>query len=141
MTIVRESDEKNEPMIIFAWHRALLGSISRRLKKDGFDHFYIGEESSPKDREKYLVRFMQGEVPILVASMAQVAEGVTLTIAQVVVIMEPVDRAHCQSQCAARFVNQFFCKNFFHLFLQRAHRLGQQNRVKCFTLVTNAEKI
>jgi superfamily II DNA or RNA helicase len=70
--------EAEEPIVVFAHHREVVGAIAAALAKAGVAHGVIDGSTSKEEKTAIVQRFQSGQIHVVVGSMSM-ATGVTLT--------------------------------------------------------------
>ena len=118
--LVSSAVEGGHRILLFSQFTSMLELLAKRLDAEGISHFTL-QGSTPKPVRAELVRrFNGGEVSVFLISLRAGGTGLNLTAADVVIHYDPWWNAAAQDQAT-----------------DRAHRMGQENQVTVFRLVTS----
>ena len=117
MELLSALREESRQVLVFSQFTSMLELISRALDAHGVEHAVL--TGSTADRRTPVVRFQDGEVPILLASLKAGGVGLNLTAADAVIHYDPwwnpaverqaVDRAHRLGRERPVFVYKLLC--------------------------------
>ncbi len=120
MTLLRELlQDAERPVVVAVWYRNTAKMVARLLDDLGVTYGVFGADTSAKERASVVERFQRGELQVLLGSIATISEGITLTAADQVVMVERSWRPDTNTQM-----------------IRRVQRRGQQNTVTVRQLVT-----
>jgi SWI/SNF-related matrix-associated actin-dependent regulator 1 of chromatin subfamily A len=99
--LAEELEGSGEKVVVFAYHRTVLGALALGLHKYGVA--YIDGDTSPLERDAAIGAFQhEPDVRVFVGQIQACQAGITLTAAQRVVIVEPDWTANVNVQAAQR---------------------------------------
>lgn len=120
MRLVEETlDGRTSPTLVVCWFRNTAEALIRTVQRLGVSVAGVSGQTRPKDRAERFGAFQRGELPVLVTSVGVVREGLTLTAADEVLLVErswvPSDNEQV---------------------IRRLHRIGQTRPVTVRQLIT-----
>lgn len=127
MEILEECRMSGRRVLVFSQFTQMLGIIRRQLIRQGSPYFYLDGQTPPADRVELCNRFNNGEGDLFLISLKAGGTGLNLTGADTVILYDLWWNPAVEQQAA-----------------DRAHRMGQQNKVHVIRLVakgTIEEKI
>lgn len=77
-----------EPLVVFAESRQLIALCEARLKKKKVDYGVIAGDRSPEERQQDMDDFQDGRLQVMLCTFGAGAEGITLTAASTVVMLQ-----------------------------------------------------
>lgn len=110
--------EPDEPLVIFAYHKAVVASIYEHLKKKGLKVCKITGETSAEDRKLAVDGFQSGEFQVFIGNLVAAGVGITLHRAATALVTELDWRPDVVAQAC-----------------DRLHRIGQKRTVKIYFLL------
>ncbi|GAA0450021.1 DEAD/DEAH box helicase [Alkalibacillus silvisoli] len=119
LEMVETSRENGQRMLIFSQFSSMLQIIHDKLSETGKDVFYLDGQTPSKERVEMVNRFNEGEKDIFLISLKAGGTGLNLTGADTVILYDLWWNPAVEEQAAGR-----------------AHRMGQQNVVQVFRLIT-----
>lgn len=111
--------DRSEPTLVVAYFRNTAMAIERLALKMGKRVAMIGAQTSRTERERIVAAFQDGQIDVLVGSILVVAEGITLTRADQIILVERSWRPDVNDQV-----------------VRRLHRLGQTRPVNVVQMLT-----
>lgn len=111
--------DRTEPSLVVAYFRNTADAIARVAVKAGKRVEMIGAQTSRNERARIVQSFQDGEIDVLVGSILVVAEGITLTRADQIILVERSWRPDVNDQV-----------------VRRLHRLGQTRPVNVIQMLT-----
>lgn len=97
------SELEDEPaIVVFALHRAVIGTISAALKSANIPYAAIVGDTPPRTRQQHIDAFQGRQVRVLVCQMMAANEGITLTAARRVILAEAAWTPAPNEQAIAR---------------------------------------
>ena len=119
MDLVKNGLEGGHKILLFSQFTSMLEIIETRLKKDNLP-FYKLTGATPKEERLHMVASFKGEGPsVFLISLKAGGTGLNLTAADMVIHYDPWWNLAAQNQAT-----------------DRAHRIGQENQVTVFKLIT-----
>ncbi|WP_411954872.1 SNF2 helicase associated domain-containing protein [Alkalibacillus sp. S2W] len=119
LEMVETARASNQRLLIFSQFSSMLQIIQTKLDDMGVDAFYLDGQTHSKDRIDMANRFNEGEKDIFLISLKAGGTGLNLTGADTVILYDLWWNPAVEEQATGR-----------------AHRMGQQNVVQVFRLVT-----
>lgn len=119
MEIVKNSIENNHKVLIFSQFTSMLKIIERLLKKNNIDYFMLTGATKSVERLDLANKFNMDNTPVFLISLKAGGTGLNLTGADVVIHFDPWWNISAQNQAT-----------------DRTHRIGQNNKVQVFKLIT-----
>ena len=113
----RETLAAGAPLVVFAVHEEAIDQLSQRLQSDGLSVATITGELTGDARQARVDRFQNGELDVLIGTIAAAGQGLTLTRASHVLFLEQAWRPADHDQA-----------------VDRLHRSGQRNAVNVYYL-------
>ena len=119
MELLLNGTSAGHKILLFSQFTSMLEIIAKRLKKEKIP-FYLLIGSTPKrDRVQMASSFQKDDVMVFLISLKAGGTGLNLTAADVVIHYDPWWNVAAQNQAT-----------------DRAHRIGQENQVSVFKLIT-----
>ena len=119
MELLLNGTSAGHKILLFSQFTSMLEIIAKRLKKEKIP-FYLFTGSTPKrDRMQMASSFQKDDVMVFLISLKAGGTGLNLTAADVVIHYDPWWNVAAQNQAT-----------------DRAHRIGQENQVSVFKLIT-----
>ncbi|MDQ0351929.1 SNF2 family DNA or RNA helicase [Alkalibacillus filiformis] len=119
LEMVETARESGKRILIFSQFSSMLKIIHNKLFESNQDAFYLDGQTPSKDRVEMVERFNEGEKDIFLISLKAGGTGLNLTGADTVILYDLWWNPAVEEQAAGR-----------------AHRMGQQNVVQVFRLIT-----
>ena len=120
MELLENGTRAGHKILLFSQFTSMLDVIAGRLSKEKI-RFYMLTGATPKGRRMQMVSdFHKDDVMVFLISLKAGGTGLNLTAADVVIHYDPWWNAAAQDQAT-----------------DRAHRMGQENQVTVFRLVTS----
>ncbi|MGD9569565.1 MAG: SNF2 helicase associated domain-containing protein [Sedimentibacter sp.] len=119
MEIVKNSIENNHKILIFSQFTTMLRIIERQLKLNSVDYFMLTGATKSMERLELANKFNIDKTPVFLISLKAGGTGLNLTGADVVIHYDPWWNISAQNQAT-----------------DRTHRIGQNNKVQVFKLIT-----
>ncbi len=116
MEMLPELVSEGRRILVFSQFTSMLALIEEELQKEGLSYVKLTGET--QNREEVVGRFQDGEVPIFLISLKAGGVGLNLTAADTVIHYDPWWNPAVENQAT-----------------DRAHRLGQVNKVFVYKLV------
>lgn len=117
--IVSEAVSSGHRILIFSQFTSMLSEIRKRLENINIDIMYLDGKTPMKDRGKLVKQFNKGESDIFLISLKAGGTGLNLTSADMVIHFDPWWNPAVEDQAT-----------------DRAHRIGQVNKVQVIKLIT-----
>ncbi len=119
MEIVKNSIENNHKVLIFSQFTSMLRIIEGQLTLNSIDYFVLTGATKSMERLELANKFNINETPVFLISLKAGGTGLNLTGADVVIHFDPWWNISAQNQAT-----------------DRTHRIGQNNKVQVFKLIT-----
>jgi len=119
MEIVKNSIENNHKVLIFSQFTSMLRIIENNLKLNDIEYFVLTGATKSTERLDLANRFNVDKTPVFLISLKAGGTGLNLTGADVVIHFDPWWNISAQNQAT-----------------DRTHRIGQNNKVQVFKLIT-----
>ncbi|MET3683165.1 SNF2 family DNA or RNA helicase [Alkalibacillus flavidus] len=119
LEMIETARANNQRMLIFSQFSSMLQIIQNKLVESGIDAFYLDGQTPSKERIDMANRFNDGEKDIFLISLKAGGTGLNLTGADTVILYDLWWNPAVEEQATGR-----------------AHRMGQQNVVQVFRLIT-----
>ncbi|OLS01899.1 DEAD/DEAH box helicase [Tissierella creatinophila] len=117
--IVSEAVSGGHRILIFSQFTTMLSEIRKRLEKINIDMMYLDGKTSMEDRGKLVKQFNKGQSDVFLISLKAGGTGLNLTSADMVIHFDPWWNPAVEDQAT-----------------DRAHRIGQENKVQVIKLIT-----
>ncbi len=117
--IVDEAISGGHRILIFSQFTSMLSEIKERLGKQDIDIMYLDGKTPMKDRGNLVKDFNKGKGDIFLISLKAGGTGLNLTSADMVIHFDPWWNPAVEDQAT-----------------DRAHRIGQENKVQVIKLIT-----
>lgn len=119
--LVTRSIGGGHKILIFSQFTTMLTRIGDRLRDNDIHYYELTGQTGKKERLELTERFNEDDVPVFLISLKAGGTGLNLTAADVVIHYDPWWNVAAQNQAT-----------------DRAHRLGQQNVVSVYKLITKS---
>lgn len=119
MELLQNGTAAGHKILLFSQFTSMLSIIEKRLKKEKLDYYMLTGATPAKERMQMAAAFKRDQVPIFLISLKAGGTGLNLEAADMVILYDPWWNAAAESQAA-----------------DRAHRIGQENQVTVFKLIT-----
>ncbi|MBQ4563370.1 MAG: DEAD/DEAH box helicase [Lachnospiraceae bacterium] len=119
--LVTRSIGGGHKILIFSQFTTMLARIGERLRDNDIHYYELTGQTGKKERMELTERFNEDDVPVFLISLKAGGTGLNLTAADVVIHYDPWWNVAAQNQAT-----------------DRAHRLGQQNVVSVYKLITKS---
>ncbi|MCY7007159.1 DEAD/DEAH box helicase [Fusobacterium simiae] len=119
MELIKKSIENNEKILLFSSFTTVLDLIAQECDKLLISYFMLTGETNKVKRNQMVEDFQNETVPLFLISLKAGGTGLNLTKASVVIHIDPWWNISAQNQAT-----------------DRAHRIGQENIVQVFNLIT-----
>lgn len=117
--LVQQAEDSGRHVLIFSQFTHMLTQIERRLHAMGLDSYMLRGSTKPKDRLAMVDAFNRGEKSFFLISLKAGGTGLNLTGADMVILVDLWWNPAVEDQAIAR-----------------AHRIGQQNEVDVYRMIT-----
>lgn len=112
-------DNRDRPTLVFAWFRQSVEAACLVARTLGKRAAFIHGGTTPKDRGAIVGAFQEGQIDVLVGSLATMSESLTLTASDCVIMLETSFQPSKNEQA-----------------VRRIHRLGQEHPCTVYDLIT-----
>lgn len=119
LELVQESIESGHRILLFSQFTSMFELIGEQLHELGIPYFVLTGETKSQERIDLVNRFNAGEVPLFLISLKAGGTGLNLTGADTVIHYDPWWNMSAQNQAT-----------------DRAYRIGQNNKVQVYKLIT-----
>lgn len=119
MEIIKNSIGNNHKVLVFSQFTSMLRIIENRLKLIDIDYFMLTGATKSIERLELANKFNEDNTPVFLISLKAGGTGLNLTGADVVIHFDPWWNISAQNQAT-----------------DRTHRIGQNNKVQVFKLIT-----
>lgn len=119
LELLTELKENGHRALVFSQFVGFLKLVEPMLKKAGFSYLYLDGSTQKKKRQGLVDQFQNGEGDLFLISLKAGGTGLNLTAADYVIHLDPWWNPAVEDQAS-----------------DRAHRIGQQNPVTVYRLVT-----
>ena len=119
MELLQNGTAAGHKILLFSQFTSMLSIIEKRLKKEKLDYYMLTGATRPRRGCRWRQPFKRDQVPIFLISLKAGGTGLNLEAADMVILYDPWWNAAAESQAA-----------------DRAHRIGQENQVTVFKLIT-----
>ena len=119
MELIKKSIENNEKILLFSSFTTVLDLIAQECDKLLISYFMLTGETNKVKRNQMVEDFQNETVPLFLISLKAGGTGLNLTKASIVIHIDPWWNISAQNQAT-----------------DRAHRIGQENIVQVFNLIT-----
>lgn len=119
MEIVKNSIENNHKVLIFSQFTSMLKIIENQLELNGIKYFVLTGATKSMERLDLANKFNLDKTPVFLISLKAGGTGLNLTGADVVIHFDPWWNISAQNQAT-----------------DRTHRIGQNNKVQVFKLIS-----
>ena len=121
MPLVKETLEEGHKCLIFSQYTSFLKKVRDEFDKEKITYEYLdGQTPSKKRADKVKIFQTNDKCKVFLISLKAGGTGLNLTAAQTVFILDPWWNPAAESQA-----------------IDRAHRMGQKNKVMAYRLVTH----
>ena len=117
--IVSEAVSGGHRILIFSQFTTMLSEIRKRLSKTNIDMMYLDGKTPMEDRGRLVKQFNKGQSDVFLISLKAGGTGLNLTSADMVIHFDPWWNPAVEDQAT-----------------DRAHRIGQENKVQVIKLIT-----
>jgi len=117
--ILEDVIESGHRVVVFSQWVEMLKILEERIKERGFEYFYLNGSTKSEERIDMVNRFNGGEKQVFLVSLKAGGFGLNLTGADVVILYDLWWNPAVENQA-----------------MDRAHRIGQENSVQVFRLIT-----
>ena len=118
--LLNKSIAGNHKVLVFSQFTSVLKNISRILKENNIDYYYLDGSVSSSNRMKMVNEFNEGDTNVFLISLKAGGTGLNLTSADIVVHFDPWWNPAVEDQAT-----------------DRAHRIGQKNSVEVIKFISN----
>ncbi len=119
MELLENGTRAGHKILLFSQFTSMLDVIAKRLKKEKIDYYMLTGATPKKERMQMVSAFHKDQVQVFLISLKAGGTGLNLTAADVVIHYDPWWNVAAQNQAT-----------------DRAHRIGQENQVTVFKLIT-----
>ncbi len=119
MHIVKDSILTNHKILIFSQFTSMIDILKIHLEKEDIKYFTLTGKTQSSKRAALIDDFNKNDVPVFLISLKAGGTGLNLTSADIVIHFDPWWNNSVQNQAT-----------------DRAHRIGQKNKVQVFKLIT-----
>ena len=119
MELLENGTQAGHKILLFSQFTSMLELIAKRLKKEKIDYYMLTGATPKKERMQMVSDFHKDDVKVFLISLKAGGTGLNLTAADVVIHYDPWWNVAAQNQAT-----------------DRAHRIGQENQVTVFKLIT-----
>ena len=119
MELVENAISSGHKVLLFSQFTTMLDRLAERLKKAGISYYMLTGSVNKEKRIQMVESFQNDEVPVFCISLKAGGTGLNLTAADIVIHYDPWWNVAVQNQAT-----------------DRAHRIGQQNVVTVYKLVS-----
>ncbi|MBE5972152.1 MAG: ATP-dependent helicase [Lachnoclostridium sp.] len=119
MELLENGTEAGHKILLFSQFTSMLDIIAKRLEKEKIPYYMLTGSTSKKDRMQMVTSFQKDDVQVFLISLKAGGTGLNLTAADIVIHYDPWWNVAAQNQAT-----------------DRAHRIGQENQVTVFKLIT-----
>ncbi len=119
MELLENGTEAGHKILLFSQFTSMLEIIAKRLTKEKIPYYMLTGSTSKKERMQMVTSFQKDDVQVFLISLKAGGTGLNLTAADIVIHYDPWWNVAAQNQAT-----------------DRAHRIGQENQVTVFKLIT-----
>ncbi len=119
MELLENGTEAGHKILLFSQFTSMLDIIAKRLTKEKIPYYMMTGSTSKKERMQMVTAFQKDDVQVFLISLKAGGTGLNLTAADIVIHYDPWWNVAAQNQAT-----------------DRAHRIGQENQVTVFKLIT-----
>ena len=119
MELLENGTSAGHKILLFSQFTSMLDIIAKRLDKAKISYYMLSGATSKKDRMQMVSSFQKDDVQVFLISLKAGGTGLNLTAADIVIHYDPWWNVAAQNQAT-----------------DRAHRIGQENQVTVFKLIT-----
>lgn len=116
--LIKNAAESGHKLLVFSQFTTMLDCIADKLKQTDLPFFLLTGSTSKQERMRLVTEFNQDETPVFLISLKAGGTGLNLTAADIVIHYDPWWNTAVQNQAT-----------------DRAHRIGQKNRVLVYKLI------
>ena len=117
--LIQNATEGEHKILVFSQFTTMLDGIAARLKKENIPFYLLTGSTSKQERIRLVTAFNQNDIPVFLISLKAGGTGLNLTAADIVIHYDPWWNTAVQNQAT-----------------DRAHRIGQKNRVLVYKLIS-----
>ncbi|MBQ6835065.1 MAG: DEAD/DEAH box helicase, partial [Lachnospiraceae bacterium] len=121
MELLENGTNAGHKILLFSQFTSMLDIIAKRLKKEKISYYMLTGSTTKKDRMQMVTSFQKDDVSVFLISLKAGGTGLNLTAADIVIHYDPWWNVAAQNQAT-----------------DRAHRIGQENQVTVFKLITKS---
>ena len=121
MELLENGTSAGHKILLFSQFTSMLDIIAKRLKKEKISYYMLTGSTSKKERMQMVSSFQKDDVKVFLISLKAGGTGLNLTAADIVIHYDPWWNVAAQNQAT-----------------DRAHRIGQENQVTVFKLITKS---
>lgn len=119
MELMQQAIGDGHKILVFSQFVSLLKLLATDLQRHGLEYYQIFGSTPKKERTVLAQKFNQDQTPVFLISLKAGGTGLNLTGADVVIHFDPWWNLAAQNQAT-----------------DRAHRIGQQNKVNVYSLIS-----
>jgi len=119
MQIVQDSIENGHKILIYSQFTSMLDIIAKELSVNEIPYYLLTGSTKSAERIRLIDEFNNNNIPVFLISLKAGGTGLNLTGADIVIHYDPWWNSSAQNQAT-----------------DRAHRIGQKNKVQVFKLIT-----
>lgn len=116
--LIQNAVESGHKLLVFSQFTTMLDGIAERLQSADIPFFLLTGSTSKQERIRLVTEFNQNDTPVFLISLKAGGTGLNLTAADIVIHYDPWWNTAVQNQAT-----------------DRAHRIGQKNRVLVYKLI------
>ena len=116
--LIKNAAESGHKLLVFSQFTTMLDRIADKLKQTDLPFFLLTGSTSKQERMRLVTEFNQDETTVFLISLKAGGTGLNLTAADIVIHYDPWWNTAVQNQAT-----------------DRAHRIGQKNRVLVYKLI------
>lgn len=119
MELLENGTRSGHKILLFSQFTSMLDVIAKRLRKEKIEYYMLTGATPKKERMQMVSAFHKDQVQVFLISLKAGGTGLNLTAADMVIHYDPWWNVAAQNQAT-----------------DRAHRIGQENRVTVYKLIT-----
>lgn len=119
MELISNALEGGHKILLFSQFATMLEILSAKLQQQGVRHFLLRGSTTKRKRKEMVEQFQGGKADVFLISLKAGGTGLNLTAADMVIHYDPWWNVAAQNQAT-----------------DRTHRIGQENNVTVFKLIT-----
>ncbi len=119
MELLENGTRSGHKVLLFSQFTSMLDVIAKRLKKEKIEYYMLTGATPKKERMQMVSAFHKDNVQVFLISLKAGGTGLNLTAADMVIHYDPWWNVAAQNQAT-----------------DRAHRIGQENQVTVYKLIT-----